>query len=198
MPVALSTPGSDASMDAPKLAAQVKRDSETLRFFELLGETTTKVAAITPKALEVEQTLSGHLASGGPLLQDQVSSAGTRAEGKGKVIGKHIPKLEGLDDRHDLILTNSVRKLLRTLWAIVVSRALQINFPLSKTAVSIFEDPTERERKAVLRLVCKANASQALAFWDSLETDLQDWVKMLTENDRTTFITKLGLRVHWQ
>jgi hypothetical protein len=105
-------------------------------------------------------------------------------------------KLEGLD-KHDPVLTSTVRDMLRTLWAIVVSRAIQTEFPLRRTAVSVFRDPEEEHPRALLRLSVKANAAQAIAFWDSLEKDLQDWLNGLHENYRLTFLRTISLRVHW-
>lgn len=121
----------------------------------------------------------------------------TLQSGKSRVIETSIPKLEWLTGA-DPTLTSSVGHLLRVLWAIVASRAIQVGFPLRRTVVSVFADPTEGERKVVLRLFCNTNAVQALAFWDSLEADLQGWLATLNEYDRTTFITKVGLRVHWE
>lgn len=108
-----------------------------------------------------------------------------------------IPKLEW-PLRADPTLTVAIRKLFSTLWTIVISRALQVRFPIKRTVISTFNDEIEQEHKAVLRLFCKANAAQALAFWDSLEPDLQSWLNLLTEKDRRVFITKLSLRIHWQ
>jgi len=130
-----------------------------------------------------------------PTLEDQLSLP---KDGKSKIAGTSVfPKLEGFT-RADPVLTDRVRRLIRVLWAIVVSRALQVGFPLVRTTVSVFEDPTEQARKPVLRLFCKATAVQAIAFWDSLEPDLQGWLATLSEADRTTFITKISLRVHWR
>lgn len=130
----------------------------------------------------------------------QTWTAEARAMGKNRRTSAPelgIPDLEW-PARQDPSLTATVRHLLNDLWAIVVSRALQTGFRLDRTTVSVFEDPTEHEHKAVLRLTCSANASQTLAFWDSLEPDLQNWLQTLAQSDRTTFITKIGLRVHWR
>ncbi|MBE9501118.1 MAG: hypothetical protein KAX23_03730 [Dehalococcoidia bacterium] len=131
-----------------------------------------------------------------PTFEDQPQLCRVPQNGKSRTIEISVPELGGLT-KADPILTNRVRRLLTVLWAIVVSRALQVGFPLVMTTVSTFEDPTEQERKAVLRLTCNASAVQAIAFWDSLEPDLQDWLATLSEADRATFITKLSLRVHW-
>ena len=108
-----------------------------------------------------------------------------------------IPPLEGLSQQ-DPVLTNTVRSLLKSLWAIAVSKAIQHRFPIISTKVTIFDDPTEGERKAVLRLYCRANLDQSLPFWDSLEEGVQNLLNALNATERTTFITKIDLRVHWE
>ena len=117
--------------------------------------------------------------------------------GERKPAKKIIPKLEW-PSSHDPTLTNTVRRLLRVLWAIVVSRALHLSFPLHSTIISVFEDPTEDDRKIVLSATSDANMSQALAFWDSLERDLQNWLTTLNKNDRLTFISRITLQVNWR
>lgn len=95
------------------------------------------------------------------------------------------------------VFTDQVCRLLDNLWAIVVSRAAQLQFPISKTVVSAFTDPTENESKAILSVTCQANISQALAFWNSLEPDLQNWLKSLSAKDKATFLSKILLSVYW-
>ena len=107
-----------------------------------------------------------------------------------------IPQLEGLD-KHDPILTSTVRDMLHKLRAIVVSRAMQTRFPLRRTVVSVFRDPEEERSQALLRLFVDANAAQAIAFWDSLEKDLEDWLEGLDEHLRLRFLRDISLRVHW-
>ncbi len=121
-----------------------------------------------------------------------------QAESGGRVVTEvYIPRL-GWPIRTHPVLTNQVCALLETLWAIVVSRASQLRFPIRKTIVSVFTDPTEEETKAILRLTCDANVTQALAFWDSLDPDLQNWLKTLSESERTIFLTNITLRIYWQ
>ncbi|MBI4188842.1 MAG: hypothetical protein HY529_06515 [Chloroflexi bacterium] len=117
-----------------------------------------------------------------------------------KPVGANVIRLPGLEwpAKNHPVLTRQVRMLLETLWAIVVSRATQTRFPIRDTVVSIFTDPDEKSSKAVLRITCLTNASQALAFWDSIETDLQEWLEVLPESDRTRFLTKISMRVYWQ
>ncbi len=198
MPLRLSMPEIDASIDMPEFAAPAKGCRGIPAFFEF--ETEEPMAAVSKVSAEsfgIALVSSGRLALGEPTFEAQAGLSRTHESGKSRVIEARIPELEW-PARQDPILTDSVRRLLKALGAIVVSRALQVGFPLHRTIVSVFEDPIEQERKAILRLACSASASQALAFWDSLEPDLQGWLKTLSENDRTTFITKLGLRVHWR
>ena len=108
----------------------------------------------------------------------------------------HIPPLTFPTVAHP-VFTDQVRGLLDNLWAIVVSRAAQLQFPISNTVASAFTDPTENISKAILSLFCQANISQALAFWNSLEPDLQNWLKSLDTNDKETFLSKISLRVYW-
>jgi hypothetical protein len=108
-----------------------------------------------------------------------------------------IPTLEGLDI-HSPILTSTVRELLHILWVIVVSKAMQVQFPIYKTTVAVFNDPLEDWHQALLRVFTKANAAQVTAFWDSLEGDLQDWVSILSEHQKLVFLNQVSLRIHWR
>lgn len=117
-------------------------------------------------------------------------------ETTGEVKVFRIPPLKFPAVAHP-VFTDQVCRLLDNLWAIVVSRAAQLKFPIGKTVASVFTDPTEDESKAVLSLSCQANISQALAFWNSLEPDLQNWLKTLSAGDKATFLSKISLRVYW-
>lgn len=197
MPLTLSKPViDDASIDMPELIAPAKdgRRIQTFPQFETEGPTAI-ASKIGAQSLGSRQVLPELSILGESTLGEQSPLSGKHDSGRIRVVG--VPKLEWPSGQ-DPILTDIVRRLLRTLYVIVVSRALQVGFPLRGTIVSVFQDPTEQERKAVLRLACNANVTQALAFWDSLETDLQSWLERLSEYERTTFITKLGLRVHWR
>jgi len=98
----------------------------------------------------------------------------------------------------DPLLTDLIRKLIQRVWAIVVSKALHSHFPLEATSVSVFEDPITEQRTAVLRIECNANATQAVAFWRSLEENFQSFLLTLKGNDRDTFLQKLVLTIHWR
>lgn len=196
MSVSLSSTIIDTNIDVPLWPVSAKKGSEISVFFESGTEVPmTTVSKAGKESLGIEPILPIQVTLSEPSFEDKVFLYSSHENDKSKII--FVPKLEGLD-RQDHILTHSVRKLLRALYAIVISRALQVGIPIYRTIISVFEDPTEQYRKAILRLSCEANAVQALAFWDSLEPDLKNWVDTLSENDRTTYITKLGLRIHWR
>lgn len=117
-------------------------------------------------------------------------------ETSGEIKASRIPQLRFPAVAHP-VFTDQVCRLLDNLWAIVVSRAAQLQFPISNTVASAFTDPTNNESKAILSLTCQANISQALAFWDSLEPDLQNWLKSLSAKDKATFLSKISLSVYW-
>lgn len=198
MPLRLSWPQIGAVTNIAELTAPARGGLRIAAFFE---SETAKLALVSSRmdveSQGIERMPSARLTLAEPMRENQAWLSEVNGNGKTKVVERGIPKLEW-PARQDPTLTSAVRRLLTPLWAIVVSRALQVGFPVHKTVVSIFEDPTEQERKAVLRLASSASVSQALAFWDSLEPDLQNWLATLSENDRTTFITKLGLRIHWR
>ena len=99
--------------------------------------------------------------------------------------------------RHHHLLTVQVRKLLSGFLAIVVSKALQSNLPVSKILVDADEDPEERTGQVVLRIYVQASPVQALAFWDSLDIEMNNWLDRLNLADRNTVIDDVGLRFYW-
>ena len=140
------------------------------------------------------------------LLEQSESSIGISSpkekEGVAEVSKEAIhelPKLPQLqwESRTHPLFTSQICDLLESLWAIVSSRALQLRFRIKEANVSIFADPTEEETKAILQLACDTNIVQALAFWDSLEPDFQNLLKVLSESERTIFLTKIALRIYW-
>ena len=122
-------------------------------------------------------------------------STATRVEEE--EISIEIPPLEGFDI-HSPVLTSNIRNLLRNFWAVVISKALQTSFPVLKTAIAVFSDPAEDRQQVVLRVFTEASASQAIAFWEGLENDIQDWMTGLDEQNRPIFLRDISLRIHWQ
>jgi hypothetical protein len=126
------------------------------------------------------------------------SSSFTTPTQKGRNrIAAVIPQLEGANLHHP-VLTSKVRHLIRNFWAIVVSKALQASFPIGKTSIAVFNDPAEDRQQVVLQVLTEANASQAMAFWESLENDIHEWVSQLDDRNRLIFVRDISLRIHWQ
>jgi hypothetical protein len=108
-----------------------------------------------------------------------------------------VPLLNGID-AHGLDLTSKERGLLRNLWAIIISKALQTSFPVKRAEIGIFRDSAEDRKQVLVRLFVEANASQTMAFWESLEGDIEEWVAILSESDRLIFLRNVSMRIHWQ
>lgn len=125
------------------------------------------------------------------------SSFTTLPQSERKRTAAVIPQLEGTNVHHPA-LTSKVRYLIRNFWAIVVSKALQASFPIRKTSIAVFNDPAEDRLQVVLRVLTEANASQAVAFWESLENDIHEWVSQLDDRNRLIFVRDISLRIHWQ
>jgi hypothetical protein len=94
-------------------------------------------------------------------------------------------------------LTQNVRQLLPQLWAIVLSKALQSGLP-ARGYVDAESDKESGIQTAVLRVYLKANAAQALAFWNGLDPDLEAWMALLNKVNRTIAQRDLVLRIHWK
>lgn len=94
-------------------------------------------------------------------------------------------------------LTQNVLKLSKVLWAIVVSKALQSGFPISRGVLDVESDPEEGTARPVLRVYTMASAVQAIAFWDSLSIELDKWLLNQRFSDRRVVMQDLGLRFHW-
>jgi|WetSurMetagenome_2_1015567.scaffolds.fasta_scaffold177377_2 hypothetical protein len=108
-----------------------------------------------------------------------------------------LPEFENINISSSMI-TTTIRRLLKNYWAIVVSKALQSSFPISKTAISIFKDPGSGQKQVVLQVFTDANASQSLAFWDGLSKDIDLWLASLSERYRLVFMKDISMRMHWQ
>ncbi|MCH8063449.1 MAG: hypothetical protein IH861_13220 [Chloroflexi bacterium] len=106
------------------------------------------------------------------------------------------PDIKWLVGHHHL-LTVQVRKLLSGFLGIVVSKALRSNLPVSKIVVDAEEDPEEKTGQVVLRVYVQASPVQALAFWDSLDIEMNNWLDRLDSADRSSVFDDVGLRFYW-
>ncbi len=95
------------------------------------------------------------------------------------------------------VLTVRVKELLQNLWAIVVSKAMQREFPAENTEVTTTYDPESRVSKAVLAVSTSANMIQTLAFWDSLQREFGNWESQFNSEDRILLRRDISLHFHW-
>ena len=94
-------------------------------------------------------------------------------------------------------LPASQKSAVGSLRAIVLSKALQMDFPVDDIAVDIESDPDEGTREVVLRVYSPSTAVQALAFWDSLGKEMDSWLTQLRGPAKRSALANVGLRFHW-
>lgn len=94
-------------------------------------------------------------------------------------------------------LSTTTREIARILFAVVMSKAFEARFPITRASLAVDEDPEEDTNRAVLRFITPVRAAQAMAFWDSLESDLQRWRGTMTSASRRNTLDTLELRFFW-
>lgn len=135
---------------------------------------------LTPGSLLVSQRESGSA----PLLPHPVGSS--------KVI--ELSTARGVRS----VATAKGENLTSRLWAIVLSKALQTQFPVTRACVDLEEDREEGTKGVVLRVYTDASSVQTFAFWDGLVTDLNAWSLRLSHHERQLLLGSVGLRFHWR
>ena len=98
--------------------------------------------------------------------------------------------------RNHPALTDTIRRIIKLLWTSVLSKALQSNL-VADGAVDVEEFKEEEGSQVVLRVYLEASASQALAFWDGLEVDLDRLMNHLDKRSKQVLVSDIGLRIHW-
>ena len=106
------------------------------------------------------------------------------------------PRVEPFAANHHLLNPLNT-DLLKRLFAIVTSKANRSTFPISRYAVDIESDPDDETSVIALRVYTSASAAQTIAFWDSLEIELGNWLGNLTTIERRAIQNTIGLRFHW-
>ena len=108
----------------------------------------------------------------------------------------NYPRVRQYGKQHHLI-TQSAKRLLRSLRSIVLSKALKSGLNVDRLTVDIESDPEELTSLIAFRVYIDASAAQAMAFWDSLDIELGRWLAHLGTRDRRTMMERIGLRFHW-
>lgn len=165
--------------------------------FQLVHEERHTGEALSSSASPVQLSPSKEFLSESGIARPYMTSFFVPTEAPKRRTYVVVPELEGIS-MHSSALTSKARDLLHTFWAIVASKALQGSFTVKKATIGIFRDPTEDRQQVVLRLFVEASATQVVAFWDSLESDIKEWLAELHESDRLTFLKDISMRIHWQ
>ncbi len=95
------------------------------------------------------------------------------------------------------LLTTSIRRLAPVMHAIIASKASRTGLEIMQAYFDVDRDEDENTRQLVVIVRVNANASQALAFWASLDYELDRWLVELPPNERQTITNRLGLRFAW-
>jgi hypothetical protein len=114
----------------------------------------------------------------------------------GKPVGRNLGVGFSVPRSHLAFRPPSLR-LLRILWAVVASKALQSGLSI-RGVVDVETDRDEGTNLPVLRVYLDTTAAPALAFWDGLEPDLDRWMSREDEGTREQILNDIGLRIHWR
>lgn len=95
------------------------------------------------------------------------------------------------------LLTSAVRSLAPILHAIVVSKAYRTGLRILEAYYDVDRDPEEDSRELVMIVRLDSNAAQALAFWASLDYELDRWIAQLSDAQREIVLHRIGLRFVW-
>jgi hypothetical protein len=122
------------------------------------------------------------------------SEASYTPQGGDPLSGTH--QLSRVIKNHHL-LNKSNLSLVERLWSIILSKSLQFGPRVRQGIIDVEEDPEERTNQVVLRVHLEASPAQTMAFWDSLDIELDRWLEHLKPQEQKSVINGIGLRFHW-
>lgn len=111
-----------------------------------------------------------------------------------------LPVASQIDDRDGAagaLLTTAVRRLAVILHAIIASKAARAGLQIRKAYFDVDRDDEDGSRQLVMIVRVDANAAQALAFWTSLDYEMDRWLLQLPESEQQIVTSRLGLRFVW-
>ena len=95
------------------------------------------------------------------------------------------------------LLTTAVRRLAPILHAIIASKASRAGLKIREAYFDVDRDDEEDSRQLTMIVRVDANAAQALAFWNSLDYELDRWLAQLSKGEQEVLTNRLGLRFVW-
>jgi hypothetical protein len=99
--------------------------------------------------------------------------------------------------KHHAALTDKRLGIVERLWSIVLSRAHQSGLAVSGEIGVEESVAEEKANQVVLAVHVDGNARQALAFWKSLDVDMDRWLARLPAYDQRLLLNNIGLRFSW-
>lgn len=94
-------------------------------------------------------------------------------------------------------MSNAARQAAINLRAVVLSKANQVDFPITGIAVDMENDPEGGSIVYGVRITTTERAGPTLAFWNSLAGDLELWLQNLRGAAKTIGRKSVGLRFSW-
>lgn len=136
--------------------------------------------------------------------QDLYAAAAVESSDTGtlsRVVSRSLPSYDAVPStwlgRYRHLRTARINRLLRSLRAIIVSKASQSGLAIYRPVIDVEADPEEGTSQIVLRVYADASPAQTLAFWDSLDIEMDRWLTRLDHNDVQAMLQDIGLRFHW-
>lgn len=94
--------------------------------------------------------------------------------------------------------TSELRRMVPILRAIVLSKSAQAQVPIERIRLDLEHDEEENSDQLVLVMHTSVTGVQALAFWNSLDVELDRWLMSIPERDRDMVTNRVGLRFAWR
>jgi hypothetical protein len=129
-------------------------------------------------------------------LESRMSRSGTTSTAALRPLAV-VSHIEETDVEARALLTSAVKRLAPTLHAIIASKAARAAFPIEQAYFDVDDDDDDESRQLVVVVRARANAPQTLAFWSSLDYELDHWLVELNPADQEIVTNRLGLRFVW-
>ncbi len=126
-------------------------------------------------------------------LQSRQGTEVVVAAGTGTVSSR----IDDSDEESKALVTSSIRRLASIIHAIVASKAARTRLPISDVYFDVDTDFDEGTKGLVLVFQVHAGIAQALAFWNSLDYELNRWVPKLSIVDQEIVTNRIALRFVW-
>jgi hypothetical protein len=104
---------------------------------------------------------------------------------------------EWIDPSAQAHLDRKSRRVLSILRAIFLTSSFRAQIPLEELAVRLFTDPEEGWKRIILSAKVRCLPAQALAFWDYVGAQIDDWKATLPEEQAEFLVNTFSACVDW-